>query len=67
MAIDPFDILFTSSPMNRGTSEAVDNVYSANYFKNVLPMPCRCHNDYWRATSLFAALGSGCESVEADV
>ncbi|KAH7065437.1 hypothetical protein B0J12DRAFT_715563 [Macrophomina phaseolina] len=41
--------------------KAVDNGYSANYFKNVLPVPCRCHNDYWRTAPPFAALGSGCE------
>lgn len=34
---------------------------------NVIPVRCHSHNDYWRSTPLFAALGSGCISVEADV
>ncbi|KAK0663645.1 Altered inheritance of mitochondria protein 6-like protein [Lasiodiplodia hormozganensis] len=42
-------------------------LYSASYFQNVLPVPCHSHNDYWRTTPLYAALGSGCVSVEADV
>lgn len=35
--------------------------------QNVLPIECHSHNDYWRTTPLFAALASGCTSVEADV
>ncbi|EKG21390.1 hypothetical protein MPH_01382 [Macrophomina phaseolina MS6] len=67
MAIDPFDVLFASFPRERGIPSAANNVYSANYFRSVLPVPCHSHNDYWRTTPLFAALGSGCVSVEADV
>lgn len=35
--------------------------------RNVLPIRCHSHNDYWRRTPLYAAIGSGCISVEADV
>ncbi|KEQ68675.1 hypothetical protein M436DRAFT_28034, partial [Aureobasidium namibiae CBS 147.97] len=35
--------------------------------RNVIPVPCHSHNDYWRRTPLYAALASGCISVEADV
>lgn len=34
---------------------------------NVVPIRCHSHNDYWRRTPLYAAVGSGCISVEADV
>lgn len=67
MAIDPFDIFFASLPRDKGTPVPADHIYSAHYFKSVLPVPCHSHNDYWRTTPLFAALGSGCVSVEADV
>lgn len=35
--------------------------------KGVLPIPCHSHNDYWRKPPLFAALRTGCTSIEADV
>ena len=35
--------------------------------RHVLPVRCHSHNDYLRAVPLFAALASGCTSVEADV
>ncbi|CAD0110210.1 unnamed protein product [Aureobasidium uvarum] len=38
-----------------------------SFLQNVLPVPCHSHNDYWRRTPLYAALASGCISVEADV
>lgn len=37
------------------------------FLRNVIPVPCHSHNDYWRRTPLYAALGSGCISIEADV
>jgi hypothetical protein len=37
------------------------------FLRSALPVPCHSHNDYWRRTPLYAALGSGCISVEADV
>lgn len=35
--------------------------------RDVLPIPCHSHNDYWRKLPLFDALHWGCTSVEADV
>lgn len=35
--------------------------------RNVSPIPCHSHNDYWRKHPLFDALSWGCTSVEADV
>ncbi|KAF2086564.1 hypothetical protein K490DRAFT_44386 [Saccharata proteae CBS 121410] len=41
--------------------------YPRSFLRNVLPIPCHSHNDYWRTTPLYSALGTGCISVEADV
>lgn len=41
--------------------------YSTDATRDVLPIPCHSHNDYWRRIPLFDALHWGCTSVEADV
>ncbi|KAF2117914.1 hypothetical protein BDV96DRAFT_571119 [Lophiotrema nucula] len=63
-ALDPFDDFFTNFWEQRLLSKSQ---YPSDIFGSVLPIPCHSHNDYWRRTPLFAALGSGCISVEADV
>ncbi|KAK7189357.1 hypothetical protein DPSP01_013945 [Paraphaeosphaeria sporulosa] len=66
-ATDPFDTFFARF-WDEGPSSAHNPAkYPIEFFGNVLPIPCHSHNDYWRRTPLFAALGSGCISVEADV
>lgn len=35
--------------------------------RNVEPLQCHSHNDYWRRVPLFEALHYGCTSVEADI
>lgn len=35
--------------------------------KDVYPVHCHSHNDYWRTVPLFDAIAAGCPSVEADV
>jgi hypothetical protein len=41
--------------------------YPTDFTRDVLPIPCHSHNDYWRRVPLFSALRAGCTSVEADV
>lgn len=41
--------------------------YPTDATRDVLPIPCHSHNDYWRRIPLFDALHWGCTSVEADV
>ena len=41
--------------------------YPTDFLRDVVPIPCHSHNDYWRAEPLFAALRAGCQGVEADV
>jgi hypothetical protein len=41
--------------------------YPTDVTRDVLPLPCHSHNDYWRRVPLFDAIHWGCTSVEADV
>ncbi|KAL5048181.1 hypothetical protein BDW71DRAFT_26314 [Aspergillus fruticulosus] len=35
--------------------------------RDIFPVPCHSHNDYWRRVPLYSALEAGCTGVEADV
>lgn len=35
--------------------------------RDIVPVACHSHNDYWRRVPLYSALQAGCISVEADV
>ena len=39
----------------------------ADFSRDITPIPCHSHNDYWRHVPLYDALAAGCVSVEADV
>jgi hypothetical protein len=41
--------------------------YPTDFLRDVIPIPCHSHNDYWRRVPLFDALRAGCTGVEADV
>jgi hypothetical protein len=41
--------------------------YPTDFTRDILPVPCHSHNDYWRRIPLFEAIHFGCASVEADV
>ena len=41
--------------------------YPTDATRDILPIPCHSHNDYWRRIPLFEAIHHGCTSVEADV
>lgn len=41
--------------------------YPTDFTRDVLPIPCHSHNDYWRKVPLFSALRVGCTGVESDV
>lgn len=63
---DPFDAAFARFWRDRLSTPSSPN-YPPDFFGSVLPVPCHSHNDYWRRTPLFAALGAGCVSIEADI
>jgi hypothetical protein len=41
--------------------------YPTDFLRDINPIPCHSHNDYWRRVPLFSALRVGCTGVEADV
>ncbi|OCL03936.1 hypothetical protein AOQ84DRAFT_346967 [Glonium stellatum] len=41
--------------------------YPTDFTRDVIPIPCHSHNDYWRRIPLYQALHYGCTGVEADV
>ena len=41
--------------------------YPTDFTRDVIPMPCHSHNDYWRRVPLYEAVHYGCVGVEADV
>jgi hypothetical protein len=41
--------------------------YPTDFLRDITPIPCHSHNDYWRRVPLFDALRAGCTGVEADV
>ncbi|KAI4728834.1 hypothetical protein E4T49_03266 [Aureobasidium sp. EXF-10728] len=59
-------MIFKDGHANTFSSSRFEN-RRYSFLHNVLPVPCHSHNDYWRRTPLYAALASGCISVEADV
>ncbi|KAI0169596.1 hypothetical protein GGR52DRAFT_573658 [Hypoxylon sp. FL1284] len=41
--------------------------YPTDFLRDVVPIRCHSHNDYWRKVPLFSAIHAGCIGVEADV
>ncbi|KAL8677591.1 MAG: hypothetical protein Q9186_006000 [Xanthomendoza sp. 1 TL-2023] len=41
--------------------------WPTDFSRDIIPVPCHSHNDYWRRVPLYSAIEAGCISVEADV
>ncbi|KAL9597484.1 MAG: hypothetical protein Q9219_005117 [cf. Caloplaca sp. 3 TL-2023] len=41
--------------------------WPTDFSRDVQPIPCHSHNDYWRRVPLYDAIAAGCTGVEADV
>ena len=41
--------------------------WPTDFSRDILPVPCHSHNDYWRNVPLFSAIQVGCIGVEADI
>lgn len=41
--------------------------WPTDFTRDILPIPCHSHNDYWRTVPLYSAIEVGCIGVEADV
>ncbi|KAH7314251.1 hypothetical protein BKA65DRAFT_529986 [Rhexocercosporidium sp. MPI-PUGE-AT-0058] len=41
--------------------------FPQDFTRDIIPLPCHSHNDYWRHIPLLDAVSAGCASVEADI
>ena len=41
--------------------------WPTDFSRDIHPIPCHSHNDYWRLVPLYSAISAGCVSVEADI
>lgn len=41
--------------------------WPTDFSRDIMPLPCHSHNDYWRRVPLFSAIEAGCIGVEADI
>ena len=41
--------------------------WPTDFSRDIMPIPCHSHNDYWRRVPLFSAIEVGCIGVEADI
>ena len=41
--------------------------WPTDFSRDIIPLPCHSHNDYWRKVPLFSAIEVGCIGVEADI
>jgi hypothetical protein len=64
---DPdFDVFFPNWAQVGQPGESLSG-YPTDFTRDVLPIPCHSHNDYWRRIPLYEALHYGFTGVEADV
>ncbi|KAL9101065.1 MAG: hypothetical protein Q9163_003639 [Psora crenata] len=52
---------------NPNTPTAAQTHYPTDFSRDIAPIPCHSHNDYWRRVPLYDALSAGCISIEVDV
>ncbi|KAI1103285.1 hypothetical protein F4804DRAFT_236127 [Jackrogersella minutella] len=62
---DPDKVLGNWGKPGTGTEDLA--WYPTGFLRDIIPIPCHSHNDYWRKIPLFSALNAGCVGVEADV
>ena len=53
--------------MRAGASDDEIKHWPTDISRDIIPVGCHSHNDYWRRVPLFSALQAGCIGVEADV
>lgn len=41
--------------------------WPTDFTRDINPIPCHSHNDYWRRVPVYSALSAGCISIEADI
>ena len=41
--------------------------WPTDFTRDILPIPCHSHNDYWRKVPVYSAIEAGCIGIEADI
>ncbi|KAJ5800228.1 uncharacterized protein N7518_002296 [Penicillium psychrosexuale] len=54
-------------PSTDGTNTIDNTRWPTDISRDIVPVGCHSHNDYWRRVPLYSALQAGCIGVEADV
>ncbi|RAH67633.1 uncharacterized protein BO66DRAFT_393597 [Aspergillus aculeatinus CBS 121060] len=53
---------------SHSTTQSIDlSHWPTDASRDIIPVACHSHNDYWRPVPLFSAIQAGCIGVEADV
>ncbi|KAJ5121608.1 uncharacterized protein N7515_009569 [Penicillium bovifimosum] len=52
---------------NSATKKEGNTHWPTDISRDIIPVGCHSHNDYWRRVPLYSALQAGCTGVEADV
>ena len=50
-----------------GSPTQAEARYPTDFSRDIIPIPCHSHNDYWRKVPLYDALAAGCTGIEADI
>ncbi|KAL9022565.1 MAG: hypothetical protein Q9185_000275 [Variospora sp. 1 TL-2023] len=51
---------------SQSTQQAL-TMWPTDFSRDIQPIACHSHNDYWRRVPLYDALAAGCTGVEADI
>ena len=63
---DPIGQILESWGQIGQTGEGLSS-WPTDFTRDILPIRCHSHNDYWRRVPFYSAISAGCISVEADV
>ncbi|KAF9892536.1 Altered inheritance of mitochondria protein 6 [Aspergillus nanangensis] len=65
----PDDFTRATNRWHRPHDEPSDDIlrWPTDISRDIMPVACHSHNDYWRTVPLFSALQAGCVGIEADV
>ena len=64
---DEFDHVVTSNWLSPYNFSADGSHWPTDISRDIIPVGCHSHNDYWRRVPLYSALQAGCIGVEADI
>ncbi|KAK2765028.1 Altered inheritance of mitochondria protein 6 [Arachnomyces sp. PD_36] len=65
------NLVHSACAFNDWTEPGLDgsnaSAWREDFSRDIIPVSCHSHNDYWRRVPLYDSLAAGCTGVEADV